>query len=651
MRWSPCISRSVHTSASSTTNRLSAAVLTSLTAFGAVPLFAQQSLAQQAMSSPPALHSMGAIPIQGVSSPAADIAGLDVSQLILELRAGELQRLQLPLAVTTATRVSLSVEGETHEVELWPHSVRGPDFQLMVAGADGVPRPVASPESTTVLGRVVGLGGSMVAGSVRHGSFTGMVTFADGRESWGINPLPAGAATASGTGALHIVYLARDAVPVQDLVCGTLDDAQPAGTNQASPHADGVAADGTPSPGIAPLTMGISKQPMMIVDIGLDADVEAYTKFGSVDALQAHMESILLGASKIFEEYAGLTLQVQTLVIRTSEPDPYTKKVGSPLLDEVETEWLNGMGGLKPGMVQLFSGKQLPGIAGIGNLAGLCSQKRFACLVEVKAYSGYTLKVRLAAHEFGHVLGASHCDGTPDCGIMCPSACGSPTAFGWDSVTSMMYQKFPGSCLSFAAPPGPAVVAEHTPSQVTSFATGWISLFGTGFTQVESVTIDGKPMDSFFAKVISDERLDIRPEVGSDLGLGIHHVQVLGVGGRSEIFEIEVTGTDPPMLQVNSLVLAGGSLGWTWGGPAGDTALLLLSASPDTKLAGLHEVLSDATVFYHRSLDHLATGSATMAVVPPSVAGLNIHSQLVTYDTTGVTGTTAVKTTQVFGLP
>jgi hypothetical protein len=309
------------------------------------------------------------------------------------------------------------------------------------------------------------------------------------------------------------------------------------------------------------------------------------------------------------------------------------------------------MGGLKPGMVQLFSGKQLPGIAGIGNLAGLCSQTRFACLVEVAAFSSQTLKVRLSAHEFGHVLGASHCNGTPDCGIMCPSLCGPASSFGWDSVTSMMFQKFPGKCLSFESPPGPAVVAEHTPGQVTSFATGWISLFGAGFTQVESVVIDGKPMTPFFTKVFSDERLDIRPEVGTDLGLGTHHVQVLGVGGRSEIFDIEVTGTDPPLLQVNSLALAGGSLDWTWGGPEGDTALLLVSASPDTKLAGLHEVLSDATIFYHRSLDYLATGSASLAVVPPAVAGLEIHSQLVTYDTTGLTGATAVKTTKIFGFP
>ena len=557
------------------------------------------------------------------SSEAALLANLD-------LTGGEVQTFDLPVGLDAPFELPLRVDGSAQLLRLRPHSVRSPDYRLLVAGADGVPREVPAPLPSTVRGEVAGWPGSVVSGSLREGKLTALVTFQGTGEAWGIEPLDANG--------LHVVHLTDDIGQSGGEGCGV---------DTSGEHGPD---DGAPPPG-GPLgqTFGVSKIPMMLVDIGLDADVETFNVLGSVTAVQDHMETIMVGTSAVLEEYMGMQIEIQTVVVRTAEPDPYMGVQGESLLDQVETEWRFGIdGGPVPDLVQLFTGRNMPQIVGIGNIGGMCNGLRNASIVETFGYSGMVKRVRLSLHEFGHVLGAPHCS-TGDCGVMCPALCGSWVSYGWDSIASMMFRKFPGPCLEFAEPPRPTVINALENTEVSAYNTGWVSVYGEGFTKTQAVEVDGEPMDPFFFRVVADEKLELRPPVGDRLG--DREVRILGAAGPATPFRVTITGTDPPMHQVNALILTGQSLSWNWGGPDGDSAVLLLSLSPTTSPAWGWDVLNKTMRYYQAPLDALGMGGTTLEEVPAALDGLELHSQVLTYDDTGLTGATTVRKTKVITFP
>ena len=564
---------------------------------------------------------------------AAGISDHTAALATLGLAGGELQALALPADVGNGLLVEVSLDGIQRTLRLEPHSVRASGFQLIEVGADGIHRSHVPPPPSTVRGEVLGLPGSLVAGALRDGALSVQVIFADGRKGWVIEPLPGSP--------LHVAYGDDALLAGPDLGCGTT------AVSAAPAPAESAAAALLPNPSTYAST---STFPLLSANLAIDVDVESFQRLGSVVAAEDHVETILNGVSAIYEAFVGIRVDISIIVVRTAEPDPYTQTNPSLLLDEVRAAWIVPPPGVYVDFVQLFRGRNLPGVDGVADGGGaVCSNYLFSSVVETFAYSTFRRRVWISTHELGHLFRAPHCQGAPDCGIMCPTLCGPLDMFGSGSVQSILLTKFSARCLDFVDTPLPPLIADVTPSQTQSFNPGWISVTGQGFTMTSAVEIDGVPMDPFFVRVFADELLQFRPPVPDVLGM--LEVRILAPGGESTSFQVAVTGNDPPILAVNSLVLEGQPMSWSWGGPEGDTALLLLSLSPETIASAGFVLLANAARWVVQPLDAQALGGVSISAVPPATSGLIFYSQIVTFDGHGLSGVSPILSTTVFGLP
>ena len=94
---------------------------------------------------------------------------LPADDLPPEISAGTAQVLVLTDQVVPGLDVPVVLDGQAVTLRLQPHSVRAPGFRLLVAGADGVPRPAPASPSAVVRGTVLEWPGSVVTGSLRAG--------------------------------------------------------------------------------------------------------------------------------------------------------------------------------------------------------------------------------------------------------------------------------------------------------------------------------------------------------------------------------------------------------------------------------------------------------------------------------------------------
>ncbi len=556
-----------------------------------------------------------------------------------------LQTLALPDRLDDELLVDLSLGGEPVAVLLRPHDVRADDFRMFVVGADGAWVPVQPAPPLTVRGEVLGATGSVVSGELRDGRLTALVRLSPGEPVWTVIPAASDATAASGAapGATIPAAPAGDATGRTHLVQPSLTSALPAqcGTDAApTPTPDG---DGS-GPAL-PLTY-VSAYPMLEVDLGVDVDVDAVQRLGSVDDAAAYAESVIHDTSLVFEQQLGLTYLIDTLVVRIDAPGPYATGPYTDVLDTVDDIWSNAPSGVDVDVAQLFTGRKFAAIGGVANLAGTCSAARPGSLVEIFPNVTPELRMRLSAHELGHTMGADHC--SQGCGIMSIGYSGPPT-FDDASLARMAIHKFGVSCLDFAQPPSAPEVYTTSPHVVHNLLTEWVTVEGRGFTKTEVVEVDGEPIDPFYVNVFGDGQLAFYPPVKD--GLGPMEVRIVAPGGPTRPFTVTMVGQDPPVLLTNSVTLPGFPLTYRWAGPLGDLAALLLSTSSDTVQIGAHEQLADVQRWVVAPLDAKGLGTITVPEVPAAAAGLDIHAQVVTSDGTHVTGFSEVATTQVFGLP
>jgi hypothetical protein len=544
----------------------------------------------------------------------------------LGVTSGDVQALALPASVGDGLLVDVVLGGAPRTLRLEPHSVRSAGFQLIEVGADGVHRALVPPPPSTVRGEVLGLPGSLVAGALRDGSLTVQVLFDDGRDGWAIEPLPGSP--------LHVAYRSDALLPDFEQACAMV----------TVPEV-GHSAGSTESASLA----GPSTFPFLSADLAIDVDVESFMQLGSVVAAEDHVETIINAVSALYESFAGIRIDIPIIVVRTAEPDPYTKVNPSLLLDEVRAAWIDAGPGVEFDFVQLFRGKNLPGVAGVAS-GGVCGAYLFSSVVETFSLPAFKKKVAISAHELGHLFSTPHCQaGTPGCGIMCSSLCGPPDKFDAGSVQSLLLSKFSAACLDFVDQPLPPLIVDVTPKQTQSFNPGWIRVTGQGFTMTSAVEVDGEPMNPFFVRVFADEELQFRPPVPD--ALGPLDVSIIAPGGHSTMFHVTVTGNSPPILNVDSVILAGQPMSWVWGGPEGHTAVLFLSLSERTVTPSGIEQLADVVRWIIQPLDAQGLGGTSIAAVPAGAEGLEFYSQIMTFDGHGHSDRSSIKSTTVFSLP
>lgn len=273
------------------------------------------------------------------------------------------------------------------QVELWPHSLRAPGFQLLVREG-GALRRVQPAEPRTYQGRIPGEPGSEV------------------RATWGPDGLHAVLRGPGGTrfvepltefgqsGPGHVLYRAEDLAPVQGLcgVHGSHPLTAPAAGAQAAPR--GVRAPA-------------------VLELAVDTDVEYFRLNGSnVEATMHDIEMVINSVEAEYVRDVDISIQITAILVATAEPDPYSSTDPRVLLQsQLTPEWQSQRHtGIRRDAVQLFTGKDIDnnviGIAWIGTVCGSLGQG----LSQSRFTSRLPSRTDLTAHELGHNWSAQHCD-------------------------------------------------------------------------------------------------------------------------------------------------------------------------------------------------------------------------------------------------
>ena len=142
-----------------------------------------------------------------------------------------------------------------------------------------------------------------------------------------------------------------------------------------------------------------------VLELAVDADVEFFSVYG--DQTAAEIEATLNMVNGIFESDLSLTIELVSLKIWDTEPDPYDEVDAANLLDEFRTHWNVQNGAITRDAAHLFTGKDLTGsTVGIAYLSVVCNMS--AAYAISQDLSSDVLMPLLVAHELGHNLGTDH---------------------------------------------------------------------------------------------------------------------------------------------------------------------------------------------------------------------------------------------------
>ncbi len=318
---------------------------------------------------------------RGMSEPsAADLAQLGIA-------AADAFVLDFPATAGGTFTLAIPIEGVIESIELIPTSVRAPDYKLIVQGPDGEYAEMEPSPEQSYRGAIAGIPGALVAATRYDDGFRVNLLMSDGTRFW-VEPAPMIAA--AGLPGLHVMY--RD----DDVLSGERS-CLPAERAMKDSRLSGqgrVAAEG-----------------IRFAELAIDADYEYYERYGSVQAVESQVASIINALNVQYERDLMIRHTISAVIVRTAEPDPYSSSDASSLLDQLRWQWINNHSSVARDVTQLFTGKSLNGTTiGIAWRGEICSTFAYS-LVESNAVGceSFACKTDLSAHELGHNWGADHC--------------------------------------------------------------------------------------------------------------------------------------------------------------------------------------------------------------------------------------------------
>ena len=537
-------------------------------------------------------------------APAPVLAGLGQAEAWV-------QTLALPAQAERAFSVELFLDGALRQVHLAPVSLRGPHFEVRVQGPEGRWHRAQVAAPRTLRGMVAGLPGSFVAASLVDGELTATVRLDPQANPWGVAPLRS--LVQGAAGGQHVVF----------------DTALAVGP-EGECHVEAAA----PEPP-APADGGSGAK---IVEIACDADTQFFSQHGSsVDATVADIEAVLNGVDAIYDADFNIRYEIGTVLVRTSEPDPYTTSGSSALLSEFKTEWLATQGATPRDVAHLFTGKNLTGSTiGVAYSGGLCSTTQGFGLSQSLFSSSMPQRVALTAHELGHNFSADHCNGDGDCNIMCSTLGGCSgvlTTFGSSASTEIGAKALSAACLQGPLPTVPPVLASVDPATSPAVLGAGRIVTGTGFEWTQSVTLAGVPLATPGEFVVLDDT-QILLAVADPPDLGPLPLVVTNTAGASAPLDVTFTASDPPLLINGEFALTLDPYAWNFGGEAGDLWLLNVAVGDGSTFPFLgFDFLVGAVGVAQGTLGPAGLGDFAFPI-PTSGIGLTFFSQVVTLDGT-----------------
>lgn len=451
-----------------------------------------------------------------------------------------------------AFRVNVVLGGRQYTLDLEPHDVRAPGFQLLVDDGHSL-QQAPTPPSVTYRGTVAGRPDSAVGGTVIAGQLRLVIDL--GGEVWGVQPardvmpeLPASA---------HVVYNGEDGTDRGNL-CGTVSAFVP------------PARDAGESP------IDVLKE----AEIAIDCDIQFYQANGSnVTNTQNDALAVIAGVNTIFKRDVTIQYLVTTLIVRTVPIASYEAANSAvELLNAFSQHWNLNHGGVSRDVAHLMTGQnEFGSTIGIANAGTVCDVA-MAYSVVWRYTANLTNRRGLSSHELGHNFGASHCDGVIPCWIMCSvigGCSGNVTKFGPTEIAQIVAFKNSRNCLDTIALNAPTL-SSITPGSAPSYSAlpQNITLTGTELDSVHTLTIGSTPV-----LIQSQDPTTLTFTVPNGFEIASHQVTVTNSVGTSNPLSFDVQGLHPSVLVAPSFTQIGVNVDYTVHTDRNWIAVYFISAS------------------------------------------------------------------------
>ena len=314
----------------------------------------------------------------------------------LDVNHFSIVELELPQGGSIAPvslRVPIELGGRLRHLDLRAHSVRSPGFALQIQDSFGRLVRVPAPPPVTYRGTVLGRSDSRVALSLHPGGIKAIVREGDGRV-WYVQPL--GDVQASAGGKEHLVY-EQSSFALPEGFCGA-ESLAPQKAESKPPREAGSAC-------------------LKVAELAFDCDYETFLANGSdVGATLADIDAVVNAANVYYARDVLIEHQLSAVIVRSSEPDPYTSFDPNGALNELVNEWRTNQAGVVRDTVHLATGKELNGnVIGLAFVGVVCNLPWAFGLTQWNLSFGG--RVLVLAHELGHNWNAPHC--LDPCDIMC----------------------------------------------------------------------------------------------------------------------------------------------------------------------------------------------------------------------------------------
>jgi hypothetical protein len=359
-------------------------------------------------------------------------------------------------------RVTIAAGLERFDVQLEARDLRAPGYRAVETLAGGEERVLPAAPSKTYAGRVEGRDNVTARFTIDEGRVSGLIL--DGDDPVFVEPLATFSLAGGPTD--YVVYRASGIRPeAEPGTCGISE------AEKLDAAIDGVAGKAAEAAATGP----------SIVQLATEADNEFVSLFGSSQAANDEILTVVNQVDGVYEAEVGLSFQVSYQGTYAAGADPYSATTNaSSLLSEFRTYWNANRGSVSRDVTHMWTGKDMDGSTiGIAYVGVVCNASTYSYGISQR-YSPTPQKYVLTAHELGHNFNACHSD----------TSCNPNTS----SCSSTIMQSFVGTGFTFCS---------FSRGQITTHATTYASCL------TPTTTTPPAPPLGLLASATSASRVDL----------------------------------------------------------------------------------------------------------------------------------------------